>query len=33
MLEKRIKHADLPIASELGETAITIQDFLLLRCR
>lgn len=30
MLEKRINDADLSIASELGETAITIQDFLLL---
>lgn len=30
MLEKRITHADLLIASELGETTITIQDFLLL---
>lgn len=29
-LEKRISHADLTIASELGETTITIEDFLLL---
>ncbi len=29
-LEKRISEADLPITSELGETHITIQDFLLL---
>ena len=30
ILEKRINDADLPITSELGETHITIQDFLLL---
>ena len=30
MLEKRINYADLSIASELGETTISIEDFLLL---